>query len=121
MRGARLVLAVSLLVGWTSAAAAESAWVLWEESMFAIPTSATPTTASLKAVAAFQSAQECLADRKRVVLRDEATAKKNSVQAWAKPEEGIIATMRTLDDHQIIMTSTFTCLPDTIDPREKKG
>ncbi len=31
MKGARLMLAVSLMVGWTSAAAAECAWALWQQ------------------------------------------------------------------------------------------
>ncbi len=88
MRWARLVLAVSLMVGWTSAAAAECAWVLW---MKYFPTTEEPVY--WEVVGARANQEDCIKARAFVAERTPDFAEESA---------------------------RLVCLPDTIDPREKK-
>lgn len=82
MRWVRLVLAVMLIVGWTSVAAAECAWVLWVYN-------------SVKVVWTVNSATPSY---------DQCERQKNKLARLAIS----------------VLLEKFYCLPDTIDPREKK-
>ncbi len=88
MRWAKLVLTVILVVGWTSAAAADCAWVLW---MKYFPTTEEPVYWEVLVARANQ--EDCIKARDFMVERTPNFAKESA---------------------------HLVCLPDTIDPREKK-
>jgi len=126
MRAARLVLVAVLVVGWTSAASAECAWVLWKRDY----TMQKWTTGLKKRsetvwiiMQATDTRNECSA-KKEEVWKDEITG-------WERAAATLKVEIRPFDSITIYhgqigdMTSgttvdTFYCLPDTIDPREKK-
>jgi len=106
MRWARLVLAVVLVVGWTATAAAECVecvWVLWVyNSSNAVWTinGATP------------SYDQC--ERRKVALMLQAVSD-------IKPDKDRIkAFEHNYKFMHKVLGERFYCLPDTIDPRERK-
>ncbi len=123
MRWARMVLAVSLLVGWTSAAAAECAWVLWVRE-YTYESNAGYGTTGWDIEGGYEKQAQCLPERKTFMEVDIAglkdakhligvTRHKHMVAAtfyFSAPPGG---KMKSVERH-------FLCLPDTIDPREKK-
>ncbi len=121
MRGAIMVLTLSLIVGWTSAAAAECAWVLWVELREKVGTVAGTTWILGEA---HNDQVACNADRPRqwekVLIiagsqsRPESQLRKvpgRSVTIYYPASDILPAWSKTYRLH---------CLPDTIDPREKK-
>ncbi len=114
MRAARLVLAVSLLVGWTSAAAAECAWVLWKHGVSVVR----EVEESLWMIEeAHTNRDACEGAKQRLWDSDMKRIRKGE---WTvleqQPPNKVTIRHRGNGDLRI----TFLCLPDTIDPREKK-
>ena len=128
MRWARLILAVSLLVGWTSAAAAECAWVFWEETQESVVDPTTPPTflAEWKRHNAYNALEECELAKARVWTYTAKRWKKEKETSPALQEIGEVPgeylslVFRQKSGHQATYTHRYLCLPDTIDPREKK-
>ncbi len=127
MRWARLVLAVMLVVGWTSTAAAECAWVVWAKTVGKNAFGSVYTTWDVK------GASE---DRKRCLFEQEITLA-NETTFWlklaAKENEGSDILNVDSDHNEMslsvykrkagkveVWSTRFICLPDTIDPRERK-
>ncbi len=117
VRWARLVLAVSLMVGWTSAAAAEGAWVLWEKVAVRELTR-TVTTSFWMVHAGYPEHRDCTRSLESMF---------NERTAVLQPDPGV----RELKQNQkravlwytkggISYQNRLACLPDALDPREKK-
>ncbi len=116
MRWARLVLAVSLLVGWTSAAAAECAWVLWQR--LSIEGTQLGVGKQWTAESAYPAHTECTAVRDRTFIDVVAglQAQPDTKVVNTNPSIAIVAYTVQGTSHVV----NYTCFPDTIDPREKK-
>ncbi len=121
MRWAILVLAVSLLVGWTSAAAAECAWVLWSKSQ-SLTTDPRRTTTQLEIYSAYANANGCEnardAEWKRT-LETYMGLHKMGMYEYITGEERDKLVMGYRGEKDLD-TVRYLCLPDTIDPRDKK-
>ncbi len=121
MRGARLVLAVSLLVGWTATAAAECAWVLWVALHEKVGT-VDGTTWILGE--AYNDQVACNADRPRqwekvlIIARSQSRPESRLLKVPGRS----VTINYPASDIMPAWSKTYTlhCLPDTIDPREKK-
>ena len=118
MKRAIMVLAVSLLVGWTSAAAAECALVLWIKhfSRDIKP----PKTANLwwEVDSAYETGAECIAFRDRRYAYEASVAR-----AAPDTKDFVLNSEWAILDYTrqgTRWTSKFVCFPDTLDPREKK-
>ncbi len=124
MRWARLVLAVSLLVGWTSTAAAECAWVLWsnwiEMKVIAPKKTSSHGTVIWTLESAFEDRQQCLAEKKEYFNTYESHYQNQKTVREFNSQE--IAGRRRLhvwfDKNKLTLSAI--CLPDTIDPRGKR-
>ena len=128
MRGARLVLAVVLVVGSASLASAECAWVFWEE----IKDKHIPRGKLAKLITewtlhdAFSTQEECKVAKQRVwtlqaELYDKSKEFGEHIEKIGKaPGSYLSISGRTKDGGYMIFQRTYLCLPDTIDPREKK-
>ncbi len=124
MRSAILVLAVSLLVGWTSAAAAECAWVLWsnwiEMKVIAPKKTSSHGTVIWTLESAFENRQQCLAGKTEWYSMEELRYQNQKTVREFNSQE--IAGRRRLhvwfDKNKLTLSAI--CLPDTIDPRERK-
>ncbi len=122
MRGARLVLAVSLMVGWASTAAAEGAWVVWIKKEDMLFEKHLQSFTSWELISAQPTREECLgvkagvwetvADQYSDLSQYPGIEKVDRV-----PHELLITTRK---EGLGGTTKTFYCLPDTIDPREKR-
>ncbi len=121
MRWARLVLTLSLIVGWTSAAAAECAWVLWKKDL--------ERPKDWEVLAAFESRRECIDNGRWFVARvqtlmDQVYAKKPPQPPMTisveKHKGGYTMNMNLTQEGLVVPYLDFVCFPDTIDPREKK-
>jgi len=103
-RNSLLVLFCLLVMA--STASAECAWVLWEESI----SEDTGKRLALEPRDAFASKQECLTGRES--------------KAGTKGVNRVKGTVKDKDGHPIgkpvVMMMSFTCLPDTVDPRGPK-
>ncbi len=117
MRWARLVLAVSLMVGWTSAAAAERAWVLWVKLL---DTNKIAWRWSL--INAYETKDTCATSQAKVMKKVADAARERGASDVKITEDGksVIYTERK-DDPLSTRFFKYFCLPDTIDPRKKKG
>ena len=118
MRWARLVLAVSLLVGWTSAAAAECAWVLWHNQTFRDIKPPMKARSWWSADSGYGTRAECIARRDKKIAHHASfqRAEPGTKDFLLNPENASLAYTR----QGTRWTLTFACFPDTIDPREKK-
>ncbi len=107
MRWARLILTVSLMVGWTSAAAAECAWVLWEKKIIGMFVEWNV----VKATTSFDTCEE----RRLIEWR-----------GWSEALGEHEGTERVEGESLTVCAPSgcssreWLCLPDTVDPREKK-
>ncbi len=130
MKQATIALTMVLLFGTGCVAATECAWVLWQENWQGSTAELTPImlfapgSSSWRVKDAFSGRQGCIAARRDLMASnrkaglDEDFAKLGEVlsvdetsMTIAIPEEG--GTSR-------LIINSYKCLPDTIDPREKK-
>ncbi len=119
MRWARLVLAVVLAVGWTSAAAAEGARMLWKKSLAQYK--------GWEVMAAFESRMECM--QRGQLLAAQVQRQMEKVYALERPQPPVKVSVEkhpggytiqvTLDEFAITYLD-IVCLPDTIDTRGKR-
>ena len=132
MRGARLVLAVSLMVGWASTAAAEGAWVLWHHIGLATSRHDEPHYWRVRGAA--PSYQKCEDLR---VSRIRADAPGHAAEI-AEIQESLLRSLGRKDLGETRLSEEeiergaqaritepapewgYVCLPDTLDPRERK-
>ncbi len=120
MKQATIALTMVLLFGSASVAAAECAWVLWEQSSDLYGQLATRTP-SWSLQEAFEAKSGCLEARTRTW---KLTYLKN--RSWEKLKGarvltfGELATVTVYIPDYTDLTLKFLCFPDTIDPREKK-
>ncbi len=128
MRGARLVLAMALLLAWTATAAAECAWVFWEEIEDKhIPRGKLPKLITEWTLHdAFSTQEECKVAKQRVwtfqaELYDKSKEFGEHIEKIGKaPGSYLSISGRLKVGGYMIFQRTYLCLPDTIDPREKK-
>ncbi len=119
MKRAIMVLTLSLIVGWASTAAAECAWVLWAQVTVQNPK--LPSRASIvwTVESGYPTHGECTTGRDKqfrhfaAVLRADPGVK-DFTQNPSNAALGYTSEGRN-------KTFNYSCLPDTIDPREKKG
>ncbi len=107
MKRAIMVLTLSLIVGWTSAAAAECAWVLWEKKIIGMSVEWNV----VKAAPSFDTCEE----RRLTEWRgwSDALGQGEGIERVEGESLTVVAPSgRT--------TRLWVCFPDTIDPREKK-
>ncbi len=130
MRWARLVLVMVLAVGWTSAAAAECAWVLWVHRSTWNTSGKSSERWDIEK--AFLSLEDCKQGKKEawedLIAWIEEHSKPIDLMGTAistskveKVQDDEIRTSTTVGSATSGTTTRFHCLPDTIDPREKKG
>ena len=113
MRGARMMLAMILVLAWTSAAAAECAWVLWHQ-LSAVETG----YGAWEVENAFATHAVCAAMRE-----EEFQLKIMALQATegaTNVKKDAINKSYMYDTEGQRRIGRYACLPDTIDPREKK-
>ncbi len=119
MRWARLILAVVLVVGWTSTAAAECAWVLWEHAMAS--TNGDPILETWGINNAFEQRKECLDERRLAVNASAELKRLKGAEVSALPDRGVVIwTQRIKGRVETGGTAMYSCFPDTLDPREKE-
>ncbi len=109
MKRATLVVTMTLLLGSASVAAAECAWVLWEENALRdveLPLVQPERTHTI--ISVHSTHQECEEQRKVVIPKWEKEWQIHKERVDKTPEMGAVFSARLL------------CLPDTIDPRERK-
>ena len=118
MRWAILVLAVSLLVGWTSTAAAECAWVLWVHTAYRFIKSPKLSDSFWLVDSGYPSNTECAAARDRRFRDrvDTVQAQPDVRDFTQNPKNAAFGYTEGRKDKTI----SYICLPDTIDPRERK-
>ncbi len=118
MRWARVMLAVSLLVGWTSAAAAaECAWVLWLRKNATADIGAIGVTEmrSWYIKETYEQLKECRLRREKELNREEERLRKEQNTKWVgRPESHLV---RHVTETGLITELHFYCLPGTLDPR----
>ncbi len=121
MRTATGMLTTILLLGSASVAAAECAWVLWEQSSDVYGQLATRTP-SWSLQEAFEAKSGCLEARTRTwkltYLKNRSWEKLKGARVLTFGESTATVTVYIPDYTDL--TLKFLCFPDTIDPREKK-
>ena len=118
MRWAKLVLAVVLAVGWTSAASAECAWVLWRYLTLHDINIPLTGTSEWYVQNGHPTHGECTTERDRKFRHHAAGVRVDpgTKDFTQNPSNAGLAFTRQGQRQ----TSTYSCLPDTIDPRKKK-
>lgn len=92
----KFLIALSLLMGVASPVSAGCAWVLWETDVI----EPSREIRAIVPLSAFETRQDCINEQtKKETLRDEVLGQKYRKE----------------------MDFTFSCLPDTVDPRGVKG
>ena len=109
---------LALVLASASSASAECAWVFWQE--FTGPLS---NASSMVTVSAWETKQACEQALSKKVSSDTESSRKDkdnnvTVDYMAgKPRVWVQSKGRP----DLINTSTYVCLPDTVDPRGPKG
>ncbi len=116
MRRMIVLLAAVLLLGSASVAAAEGPWVMWAISGYQDKKSGGP--AGWEALTAFQSKSTCEIEVKARYERLVADARANGY--FLMSYTGIPPYLVWWEGGEEKGGGGFLCLPDTIDPREKK-
>ena len=118
MRWARLVLAVSLMVGWTSSVAAECAWVLWE-FVNVEELRRNVITSFWHVHAGYPEHKDCTRSLESMFnVRTAALQDDPGVRELKQNQKR--AVFRYTWGGRISYQYRLACLPDTLDPREKK-
>ncbi len=116
MKRATMMLAAFLLLGSASVASAEGPWVMWAISGYQDKKSGGP--AGWEALATFQSKSTCEIEVKARYERLVADARANGY--FLMSYTGIPSYLVWWEGGEEKGGGGFLCLPDTIDPREKK-
>ena len=117
MRWATLVLAVVLVLGWTVTAAGESKWTLWKQNAV-LPPGQSAGQIEWVAIQGFAERAECELFKQERWKSAIETVRKVDRQAVVKeevPYESVV-----FASSAGFVRIKWDCLPDTIDPREKK-
>jgi len=123
MKWSRLVLAVVLLVGFASVASAESAWVLWSQ-YWKIDVKPTGKLSDFgiklwEVQNAFEKRQQCLGKLERYISSLETLYEGKKPADVTRDEYAGRKRLHVRSDKQKEILSA-ACLPETVDPREKK-
>lgn len=117
MRWATVTLVGFLMVGWTTLAAAECAWVLWVKTTVLLSGDRNKPRPSWDIGGTFKNQPQC--DHERVkhwkVVAETAEADVGAANVTKKQGEYVTRFFPT-GGH---INEVLHCLPDTIDPREK--
>ncbi len=118
MTWARLMLAVVLVIGSASVAAAECAWVLWSYVTLRSINIPLTATSGWTAENGHPTHGECTTERDRQFRHHAAGVRVDpgTKDFTQNPSNAGLAFTRQGQRQ----TFTYKCLPDTIDPREKK-
>src|SRR5262249_940325 len=101
---ARIIAALTLMLGIASSASAECAWVLWSQ------TTVVNKSMTWAVQRAYAESNQC-----NVVAQSMA-------EEFAKTEKGTVTQLRIGPEVVVIGgTVRYACLPDTVDPRGPKG
>jgi len=116
-RRASLLLALSLLTS-AAAASAECAWVFWEES-----TGPPLHESSMRAVSAWNTRGACeQALTKQLGSDSDLYSKNTNTEVMIDHQAGQPRLWaRTKGHPELLMVTTYVCLPDTVDPRGVTG
>ena len=129
MRRMIVLLTTVLLLGSASVAAAECGWVLWIKSNSSTVAMASPVTTQWEVESAFERRSDC------VLLREKALERLERKLQEASGQEGtdILRIVRDIGESEVTfyyeahpgqpaeyISTKYVCLPNTIDPREKK-
>ena len=117
MKWAIMVLTLSLMVGWTSAAAAECAWVLWE-GVSAKDIRQNITTSFWHLHVGYPEHRDCTGSLESMFNERMAVLQADPGVRELKQNQKRAVLMYTKGD--ISHQNRLACLPDTIDPRERK-
>ena len=110
MRTARLVLAVSLLVGWTASAGAEEcAWILWKRTM------GKPGFVLWMIENSFEDRQNCIEGLTDTFKEAKRTEGKHTDTSRVEPLRG--SQFQVFKRDQV---EKYICQPGTIHPRDKR-
>jgi len=128
MRWAKITLSVVLLLGPASVAAAECAWVLWVEQSWpdAISRSVVGAEAERDIFGAYDAHAACEQSRDARVkeyaeaLRDQGWNVTVDVEKAFVIGTSVLKAPRDSEPFTTRSLTRYMCLPDTIDPREKK-
>jgi len=120
MKWSTLIMALVLVIALASVATAGSAWVLWNEYVkFEGQLTAESSVKFWDVINAFEDRQQCLAEAKKYMESLRTSYPKQSDAKLTTDEVG--GRTRLLfhfPNHTEIVSAL--CLPDTLDPREKK-
>ena len=110
MRWATLILLMAVLIGTASIVSAECAWVLWGESAIrSVELPLVQPELSYMIMRAHSTQQEC--EKQREVI----------TPMWEKHKEMHKENVEKMGGTvQVSYSARLICLPDTIDPRERK-
>ena len=119
MKRATFLVTIMLLLASASVAAAEGAWVLWNRSSeLSVGTGSVSTLWVI--LDAFEDRKACVPERDRGWKREVEKYRNlgNYKRVQDQPEDyGFFYLTSTGEKGSV----RFVCLPDTLDPREKKG
>ena len=112
----RILLALVCLPALATSASADCAWVLWMEERFA-PTPAVSSWRVLQGSTTYDSCQAGLYARVRDDDTDRATQNEKMLTEVYGP---VISKLRGPDGRGASQVLRYLCLPDTVDPRQRK-
>ena len=117
-RRTSLLLALSLVAS-VGSASAECAWVFWEESSTGPPLHESST----RAVSAWSTREACeQALTKKLGSDSELYSKNTNTEVVIEHQAGQPRLWaRTKGPPELLLMTTYVCLPDTVDPRGPKG
>jgi len=124
MKWSRLILAVALVVGLASIVRAGSKWVLWSHYMSVdVKPSGEIVGVTVKTwdvQNAFEDRRECLEQAEKYIKGQANVYQKQNKPATVSKDEmtGRSRIELDYDKHKEIVSAV--CLPETVDPREKK-
>jgi hypothetical protein len=120
MKWSTLIVALVLVIALVSVATAGSAWVLWNEYVkFEGQSTGESSVKFWDVINAFEDRQQCLAQAAKY-MESVTTRYQNSSDAKLTTDEVGGRTRLHIHFHNHTEIVSALCLPDTLDPREKK-